>query len=142
MFGLSSNTSRREVLAAGGAVLAVSSGFAETVLAGGAPSEIRPFNVQFPEDDLVDLRRRVKTTRWPEREKVNDATQGVRLGTMQELARYWVEAYDWRQREARLNSLPQFITEIDGLDIHFIHVRSKPPDALPIIITHGWPGSV
>ena len=91
---------------------------------------------------LVDLRRRIAATRWPEQETVTDASQGVQLATMQKLARYWATDYDWRKVEARLNALPQFITEIDGLDIHFIHVRSKHENALPLIVTHGWPGSV
>jgi pimeloyl-ACP methyl ester carboxylesterase len=103
---------------------------------------IRPFHVNFPESDLTELRRRIKATRWPERETVTDATQGVQLETTQALARYWGTEYDWRKCEARLNSLPNFITEIDGLDIHFIHARSKHDDALPIIVTHGWPGSI
>jgi pimeloyl-ACP methyl ester carboxylesterase len=104
---------------------------------------IRPFpQLNVPEADLADLRRRINTTKWPERELVPDATQGVQLGTIQALARYWGTEYDWRKVEARLNALPQFITEINGLDIHFIHVRSKNPNALPIIITHGWPGSI
>ena len=95
-----------------------------------------------PEEDLVDLRQRIAATRWPEKETVADQSQGVQLATMQELARYWATEYDWRKVEARLNALPQFLTEIDGLDIHFIHVRSKHEDALPLIVTHGWPGSV
>jgi pimeloyl-ACP methyl ester carboxylesterase len=103
---------------------------------------IRPFRVDVPEEALVDLRKRVAATKWPERETVSDATQGVQLATMRELARYWETDYDWRKVESRLNGLPQFITEIDGLDIHFIHVRSKHEDALPLIVTHGWPGSV
>ena len=103
---------------------------------------IRPFHVNVPEVDLTELRRRVNATTWPERELVEDATQGVQLATMQALARYWGTEYDWRKVEARLNALPQFITEIDGLDIHFIHVRSQHEDALPLIVTHGWPGSV
>jgi len=107
-----------------------------------AAAEIRPFHVNFPEEQLADLRRRIAATQWPERETVNDATQGVQLVTMQELARYWVTDYDWRKCEARLNALPQFVTTIDGLDIHFIHVRSQNKNALPIIITHGWPGSI
>jgi pimeloyl-ACP methyl ester carboxylesterase len=145
MSSILSKTSRRELLAAtaaGGAALVVSAGFAETALAGGGATAIRPFHVHFPEPDLVDLRHRVKATRWPERETVNDTTQGVRLATIQALARYWATEYDWRPCEAHLNSLPQYITEIDGLDIHFIHVRSKHPNALPVIITHGWPGSI
>jgi pimeloyl-ACP methyl ester carboxylesterase len=103
---------------------------------------IRPFRVDVPEEALVDLRKRIAATKWPERETVSDATQGVQFATMRELARYWETDYDWRKVESRLNGLPQFITEIDGLDIHFIHVRSKHEDALPLIVTHGWPGSV
>jgi Epoxide hydrolase N terminus len=103
---------------------------------------IRPFQVNFPEAELIELRRRINATKWPERELVEDASQGVRLATMQALARYWGTEYDWRKVEARLNALPQFITEIDGLDIHFIHVRSKHENALPLIVTHGWPGSI
>ena len=103
---------------------------------------IRPFQVVVPEADIVDLRRRIQATRLPERETVPDATQGVQLATVQALAEYWATEYDWRKCEARLNALPQFITEIDGLDIHFIHVRSQHDNALPLIVTHGWPGSV
>jgi pimeloyl-ACP methyl ester carboxylesterase len=103
---------------------------------------IRPFHVNVPEAELTELRMRINATRWPERETVTDASQGVQLATIQELARYWATDYDWRKVEAKLNSLPQFITEIDGLDIHFIHVRSKHENALPLIVTHGWPGSV
>src|ERR1700694_5388486 len=103
---------------------------------------IRPFKVDVPEEQLADLRSRIAATRWPEKETVADTTQGVQLATMQKLARYWGTEYDWRKCEAQLNALPQFITEIDGLDIHFIHVRSKHQNALPLIVTHGWPGSV
>jgi pimeloyl-ACP methyl ester carboxylesterase len=103
---------------------------------------IRPFRVNFSDEALADLRRRIEATRWPERETVTDDSQGVRLATMQALARYWAKSYDWRKCEAKLNALPQFVTRIDGLDIHFIHVRSKHENALPIIITHGWPGSI
>ena len=103
---------------------------------------IRPFRVGFAEAELTELRRRVSATRWPERETVGDDSQGVRLALMQDLAAYWGSGYDWRKCEARLNDLPQFVTEIDGLDIHFIHVRSRHPGALPLIVTHGWPGSV
>jgi pimeloyl-ACP methyl ester carboxylesterase len=104
---------------------------------------IRPFQkVNFPEAELTELRMRINATKWPERETVTDASQGVQLATIQALARYWGTDYDWRKCEARLNALPQFITEIDGLDIHFIHVRSKHENALPLIVTHGWPGSV
>ena len=113
---------------------------------------IRPFHVNVPEAELTELRRRINATRWPERETVTDPTplapaaepgwgQGVQLATIQKLARYWATNHDWRKVEAKLNSLPQFITEIDGLDIHFIHVRSKHENALPLIVTHGWPGS-
>jgi pimeloyl-ACP methyl ester carboxylesterase len=103
---------------------------------------IRPFKLSIPQEKLVDLRRRIAATQWPEKETVADQSQGVPLAPMQELARYWATDYDWRKCEAKLNVLPQFITEIDGLDIHFIHVRSKHPNALPLIVTHGWPGSI
>ena len=103
---------------------------------------IRPFKAQVPEAELTELRRRINNTKWPDRETVTDTTQGVQLATTQALARYWGTEYDWRKCEARLNALPQFITEIDGLDIHFIHVRSKHENALPVIVTHGWPGSI
>jgi pimeloyl-ACP methyl ester carboxylesterase len=103
---------------------------------------IRPFRVNVPEAELTELRRRINATKWPEQETVTDQTQGVQLATIQKLARYWATDYDWRKCEARLNALPNFITEIDGLDIHFIHVRSKHDNALPLIVTHGWPGSV
>jgi pimeloyl-ACP methyl ester carboxylesterase len=103
---------------------------------------IRPFQINVPEAELTELRKRINATRWPDRETVTDATQGVQLATVQALARYWGTEYDWRKVEARLNALPQFITEIDGLDIHFIHVRSKHENALPLIVTHGWPGSI
>jgi pimeloyl-ACP methyl ester carboxylesterase len=105
-------------------------------------AEIRPFSVHVPEAELIELRRRIANTIWPGRETVTDATQGVQLATTQALARYWGTEYDWRKCEARLNSFPQFITEIDGLDIHFIHVRSQHENALPLIVTHGWPGSI
>jgi pimeloyl-ACP methyl ester carboxylesterase len=103
---------------------------------------IRPFRVNIPEAALVDLRRRIAATRWPDRETVTDQSQGAQLSKLQALVRYWGTAYDWRKVEARLNALPQFVTNIDGLDIHFIHVRSKNPNALPLIMTHGWPGSI
>jgi pimeloyl-ACP methyl ester carboxylesterase len=105
-------------------------------------SAIRPFHVSFPEAELTELRRRVNATRWPERETVTDATQGVQLATVQKLADYWGKDYEWSKCEAKLKALPHFITEIDGLDFHFIHVRSKHEHALPMIVTHGWPGSV
>jgi pimeloyl-ACP methyl ester carboxylesterase len=139
---------RRSLLAisaAGGALgpaLFADPGYAEAVVAGGGSAAIRPFRVDFPQADLVDLRRRIAATRWPSRETVNDTSQGVQAATIHELARYWATEHDWRKVEARLNALPQFITEIDGLDIHFIHVRSKHKNALPLIVTHGWPGSV
>ncbi len=106
------------------------------------PSAISPFDFKVSEKDLTDLRRRIKATKWPDKETVTDASQGVQLATIQALARYWSTDYDWRKVEAKLKALPQFITEIDGLDIHFIHVRSKHEGALPLIVTHGWPGSI
>ena len=109
---------------------------------GGDKTAIRPFQVNFPDAELVELRRRINATRWPDRETVADQSQGVQLATIQALARYWASEYDWRKIEAKLNALPQFMTEIDGLDIHFIHVRSKHDNALPLIVTHGWPGSI
>ena len=107
-----------------------------------ATAAVRPFRIEVPEEALVELRRRIAATRWPSRELVPDRSQGVQLATMQELARYWATDYDWRRCEARLNALPQFVTGIDGVDVHFVHVRSPHPDALPLIMTHGWPGSV
>ena len=104
--------------------------------------EVRPFRIDVPEEDLDDLRRRIAATRWPSKELVEDRSQGVQLVTLQELARYWATDYDWRKCEAKLNALPQFTTEIDGVEIHFIHVRSPHEEALPLIMTHGWPGSV
>src|SRR5512133_349401 len=104
--------------------------------------EIRPFRADIPEAALTDLRRRIAATRWPKKELVADRSQGVQLATIRELARYWAAEYDWRACEARLNALPQFTTEIDGVDIHFIHVRSPHAGALPLIMTHGWPGSI
>jgi pimeloyl-ACP methyl ester carboxylesterase len=105
-------------------------------------TEIRPFRVDMPDEAIADLRRRIAAVRWPGRELVADRSQGVQLATIQELARYWATEYDWRQCEAKLNALPQFTTQIDGVDIHFIHIKSQRADALPLIITHGWPGSV
>jgi hypothetical protein len=107
-----------------------------------AATGIHPFHVDVPEEKLTDLRRRIAATQWPEKETVADQSQGVPLATMQELARYWATDYDWRKCEAKLNALPQFTTEIDGLRIYFVHVRSKHEDALPLIVNHGWPGSV
>ncbi len=103
---------------------------------------IRPFRVHFPDEALADMKRRIAATRWPDKEVVSDQSQGVPLATMQKLARYWGTEYDWRKCEAKLNALPEFVTTIDGVDIHFIHVRSKDPRALPLIVTHGWPGSI
>ena len=108
----------------------------------GSDDTIRPFHVDVPEGELTELRMRIDATRWPERETVTDDSQGVRLTTMQELARYWATGYDWRKCEGKLKALPHFLTEIDGLDFHFIHVRSQHEDALPLIVTHGWPGSI
>jgi pimeloyl-ACP methyl ester carboxylesterase len=105
-------------------------------------SGVRPFHIRFPDSALRDLRRRIAATRWPEAEPVTDGSQGVPLALMQEVARYWEKNYDWRRAEAKLNALPQFVTAIDGLDIHFVHVRSRHPNARPLIITHGWPGSI
>ncbi|PGS46081.1 multidrug MFS transporter [Bacillus sp. AFS041924] len=105
-------------------------------------SDIRPFRVNIPERNLLDLRHRINTTKWPDKETVSDTSQGIQLGTMKKLAKYWATDYNWRKVEEELNALPQFITEIDGLDIHFIHVRSQHKNAIPIIITHGWPGSI
>jgi pimeloyl-ACP methyl ester carboxylesterase len=105
-------------------------------------TEIRPFHVDIPEEELAEMRGRIAATRWPSKELVGDRSQGVQLATLQELARYWETDYDWRAAEAKLNALPQFTTEIDGVEIHFIHVRSDHEDALPLIMTHGWPGSV
>ena len=143
---------RRDFLAASAALGVASVLPAVLVSAGdalGQPSKqgvsadaIRPFLVDFPEDALFDLRRRINATKWPDQEQVADDSQGVRLATAQKLARYWATEHDWRKVEARLNALPNFITNIDGLDIHFIHVRSKHENALPMIVTHGWPGSV
>ncbi len=110
--------------------------------AGGDKTALRPFKVNVPEADLADLRRRIEATRFPDKETVDDSSEGVQLATIQKLAKYWATEYDWRKIEAKLNSYPQFMTELDGLDIHFIHVRSKHEDALPLIVTHGWPGSI
>jgi hypothetical protein len=104
--------------------------------------DIRPFQIDVPDEALEDLRRRIAAMNWPEKETVSDQSQGVPLAMIQELARYWATDYDWRKVEARLNALPQFMTEIDGLDIHFIHARSQHEDALPLVVNHGWPGSV
>ncbi len=113
-----------------------------TAAGAAAEDEVHPFRVNMPKAALDDLRRRILAMKWPERETVADASQGVQLATIQKLAHYWATDYDWRKVEARLNALPQFVTKIDGVDIHFIHVRSKHPNAMPLIITHGWPGSI
>ena len=132
---------RRDILAttaAAGAVQLMPAQFAAAT----EGHKVLPFKVSVPDDALEDLRRRIKATNWPERETVTDTSQGVQLATLQDLARHWATEHDWRKVEARLNALPQFVTEIDGLDIHFVHVRSKHENALPLIVTHGWPGSV
>ena len=141
MSATSLSPTRRQLLAATAAAGAISI-LPGTLPAAAGGDSIRPLSVNFPQEDIDELRRRVAATRWPERETVTDTTQGVQLATIQKLARYWATDYDWRKCQARLNALPNFITEIDGLDIHFIHVRSKHEDALPLIVTHGWPGSV
>jgi pimeloyl-ACP methyl ester carboxylesterase len=114
---------------------------AATVERTAGKTAIRPFTIEIPEADLEDLRARIVATRWPEKEPVDDLSQGVPLATLQTISRYWHDEYDWRKCEARLNAVPQFVTEIDGLDIHFVHVRSKHEDALPLVVCHGWPGS-
>ncbi len=136
---------RRQLLSTAGMGFAVASSLSllpSPLAAAPAGAPIRPFRVNVPEEQLEDLRRRIAATRFPEKETVADQSQGVQLRTIEQLAQYWHNDYDWRKIEARLNSFPQFITKIDGLDIHFIHVRSKHENALPVIITHGWPGSV
>jgi pimeloyl-ACP methyl ester carboxylesterase len=132
---------RRKVLAASAAAAAVNL-LPGQFAAAAEDSLIRSFKIKVPESDIVDLRRRIAATRWPDRETVKDQSQGAPLAKLQELMRYWGTDYDWRKVEARLNGLPQFVTTIDGVDIHFIHVRSKHPNALPLIVSHGWPGSV
>ena len=136
---------RRQLLGAAGIGIAVAgvAGLLPLGLAAATAGDgIRPYRINVPEKDLVDLRRRIAATRWPDRETVNDESQGARLAKFQELVRYWGTNYDWRKVEGRLNALPQFMTTIDGVDIHFIHARSRHPDALPVIISHGWPGSI
>ena len=117
--------------------ITIPSGDSSETAIGKDSNAIRPFHVNVPEQELTELRERIKATKWPERETVPDQSQGVQLATIQALARYWATEYDWRKIEAKMNALPQFITEIDGLDIHFIHVRSKHENALPLIVTHG-----
>jgi pimeloyl-ACP methyl ester carboxylesterase len=137
----SSSPTRRTVLA-GSAAAGAASVLPASASAATDGSAIRPFHFKAMENDLADLRRRLAATRWPEKETVADDTQGVRLTTMRQLVQHWQTDYDWRKCEAKINAVPNFITEIDGLDIHFIHVRSKHENALPIIVTHGWPGSI
>jgi pimeloyl-ACP methyl ester carboxylesterase len=134
-------TTRRDVLTTAAAASAVSF-LPGQLAAAGDSNTIRPFRISVPEEQLADLRQRIAATRWSDKETVTDQSQGVPLATLQDLARTWQKDYDWRKAEAKLNALPQFVTEIDGLDIHFIHVRSKHDNALPLIVTHGWPGSV
>jgi hypothetical protein len=129
---------RRDLLTTA-AVVGVAAFIPSALYAATPSEEIRPFKVSFPQSDLDELPRRVAATRWPDRETVTDTTQGVQLATIQKLATYWAKDYDWSRMQAQLDALPQFITEIDRLDIHFIHVRSKHENALPIIVTHGWP---
>src|SRR5689334_18621529 len=131
------STTTTGLAAAGAASLLRSQASAAT-----ADDAVRPFTFKASRSDLDDLRRRVAATKWPEKETASDDSQGVQLATMQKLARYWATDYDWRKVEAKLNALPQFVTEIDGVEIHFIHVRSNHPNALPLIVTHGWPGSI
>jgi len=144
MLGMAAAISPWEVAQAWGARMeeTMSSTTPRVSVEAAGSTAIRPFRVSVPEEDIADLRKRIKATRWPEREYVTDGSQGVQLATTQALARYWASDHDWRKCEARINALPNFITEIDGLDIHFIHVRSKHGNAMPLIVTHGWPGSV
>jgi pimeloyl-ACP methyl ester carboxylesterase len=135
------STTRRDFLATAAAASAVSLLPGELGAAGDG-NTIRPFHISVPDEQLVDLRRRIAATRWPDKETVADQSQGAQLAKLQALVRYWGSGYDWRKAEAKLNALPQFTTNIDGVDIHFIHVRSRHKDALPLIVTHGWPGSV
>ena len=142
---MSVTTPTRRTLLATTAALGAVSLFPATLEAAAAAmggTAIRPFHIHFPDSDLADLRRRVAATRWPDKEQVSDTTQGVQLAPMRALAQRWANGYDWRKVEARLNAMPNFLTEIDGLDIHFIHVRSRHANALPMIVTHGWPGSI
>jgi pimeloyl-ACP methyl ester carboxylesterase len=141
MSATSSSLDRRGFLASS-AVVGAATLLPAAARAGAEGDAIRPFRIDVPEEQLVDLRRRVLATRWPDKETVGDRSQGTQLANLQQLVRYWGSGYDWRKAEARLNALPQFMTMIEGLDIHFIHVRSRHPNALPVIITHGWPGSV
>jgi pimeloyl-ACP methyl ester carboxylesterase len=138
---IATSPTRRDVLATSAAAAAISL-LPGQFAAAADDSAIRPFKIDVPEEALVDLRRRIAATRWPDKETVADRSQGAQLAKLQQLVRYWGSSYDWRKAEAKLNALPQFMTTIDGMDIHFIHVRSRHPNALPVIVTHGWPGSV
>jgi pimeloyl-ACP methyl ester carboxylesterase len=138
----SSALTRRALLATSAAGLGVAALAASDATAATDPNAVHPFHVKFSDAELADLRRRVKATKWPDQETSGDDSQGVQFATIKKLAHYWSTEYDWRKVEAKLNALPQFVTEIDGLDIHFVHVRSKHENALPVIITHGWPGSI
>src|SRR6516225_2051932 len=131
---------RRDVLASSAAAALIS--LVPGRIAAADDGTIRPFRINVSEEAIADLHRRLAGTRWPDKETVSDQSQGVQLANLQELVRYWGNGYDWRKLEARLNALPQFVTTIDGVDIHFIHVRSRQQNALPLIVTHGWPGSV
>ena len=141
MSTMSLTPTRRDLLAAAAAAGAFGL-LPGAVVAAGADASIRPFTVNIPQEEITELRRRIAATRWPDQETVNDRSQGIQLARLQEIVRYWGTDYDWRKGEARLNALPQFMTEIDGLDIHFLHVRSQHEDALPLIVNHGWPGSI
>ena len=141
MSAISLSPTRRELLAATAAAGAVNM-LPGTLRAAAGDDLIHPFTANIPQEEITELRRRIAATRWPDRETVNDQSQGIQLAKIKPLVEYWGTGYDWRKGEAKLNAYPQFITEVDGLDIHFIHVRSKHPNALPVIITHGWPGSV
>jgi pimeloyl-ACP methyl ester carboxylesterase len=141
MVAASSIPNRRDFLAVSAAAGALNV-LAADALKAAEGDVVRAFRVNIPDEQLVDLRRRIAATRWPDRETVNDRSQGIQLAKLQELVRYWGTSYDWRKAEAKLNALPQFVSKIDGLDIHFINVRSRHPNAMPLIMTHGWPGSL
>src|SRR6185436_14859086 len=137
-----SSTSARRLGVAAMAATVIGIASTQAAAADMSDTAVRPFKVKVAEADLAELRRRIIAMKWPDPEPVPDASQGVQLATMQKLAHYWATDYDWHKLEARLNALPQFTTRIDGLDIHFIHVRSRHPNAMPVIVTHGWPGSI
>ena len=139
---MSATSPTRRALLAASAAAGVVSLLPNALAAAADDNAVRPFKVNIPPEALTDLRRRITATRWPDKETVADQSQGVQLAKLQELVRYWGTGYDWRKVEAKLNALPQFVTKIDGVDIHFIHVRSRHPNALPVIVTHGWPGSI